>query len=1121
MEKLIEKLRESKIMIKVRDNDLELLLPDEFDSDQLLDEVRKNKSELITYLQKVSSDSTLTLIPKCRPKKYYKLSSAQKRLYFLYEFERESLAYNIPIILRITGELNKKKLERAIRKLVDRHESLRTSFILADNAPYQVISPEGTTRMECSFSDVAQLDKTIATFIRPFDLLHDPLFRVGLVELSDASHLLILDMHHIIVDGISQEYLINDFKRLYDGESLPPLRRQYKDYAEWQQSKKRLQAISEQAAFWKSEYQDEVVPLELPIDFPRQIGQKSSGHTLKFTLQGQEKKALNEFATTAGTTSYMVCLAMYYVLLSKLSNQEDIVIGTPVSTQGRFGLDGVVGMFVNTLALRNCIPGDLSFQECVRRVTTKTLNCFENQDYGYEELIEELNLTRNITRNPLFDVLFSYQNNNGLAINTQSLKIEPSKYSHEAPNFDLTLSVLDSENLITFSFEYKGKLFREETISRFITYFKMILGQALNNPMIKLRDIRILSDEEQDQILNEFNATQAEYPASGNVIELFEEQVSKNPNNIALIWRDERISFSKLYEQTTKVAHWLIAAHNIRVGDQVGVMLEREAHLIPLIFGILKAGGVYVPIDPRYPIERKYLILGDARLKVLFSRKNFMEDLVTGTCQTVDIEQIWAEIENSEADFTTRQVAKGSDLAYIIYTSGSTGVPKGVMVEHHSVVNRILWMQKRYSITNNDVILQKTPLVFDVSVWELLWWAFTGASLCLLEPGDEKDPYRLMTTIQKYDVTTLHFVPSMLRSFLSAFTPAYNVGILTSLKKVFASGEALKIDDTVTFGRTLGKGPRLINLYGPTEATVDVSYYDCSPGEIDDLPSVPIGRPIDNIQLYVLDKYDNLQPVGIAGELCISGAGVARGYFNNSSLTESVFTYNPFPGGTRLYRTGDMAMWLPDGNIVFLGRKDDQVKIRGNRIELGEIENAVAAYPGVIEAVVLMKQTKCDDKELVVYFTGSSAIENRKIREHLARTLPDYMIPVFYVQLDQLPLTFSGKIDKKKLIAMPERSFENTRSFEAPGTEIELKLAEIWEHVLRTKAIGVNDDFFEMGGHSLLAIRLIYEINDKFKVQLSVKAIFQFKSINLLARHIQYCMENDLEKFEEYDSITL
>ncbi|MGD2087372.1 MAG: non-ribosomal peptide synthase/polyketide synthase [Candidatus Aminicenantes bacterium] len=1093
---------------------------------------------LAAYI-KSREEGLFTSIEPVEEKDYHALSSAQKRLYILHQMDECSIGYNMPYVVRLDGEMNKNKFKEIFLRLIARHESLRTSFLMPAGVPVQRIHDDVEFKIEydqllvnCQgrggVTSPIKVEKIIRNFIRPFDLSRAPLLRVGLIKESDQKHILVVDMHHIISDGISRRILVREFMALAAGKNLPPLRLQYKDFSQWQNRETQREVPEKQKAYWKKQLEGEIPLLDLPCDYVRPMIQRFEGSTVTFAIDQGQVNSLRSLIPGEDFTLYMIILAIYYILLCKLGNQEDILVGTPTVGRRHADLQQIIGMFVNTLVLRNYPTGDKTYIGFLREIKKRSLEAFENQDYPYEELVEEVAITRDTVGNPLFDTMFVMQNMGNPRLEIPGLRLLPCEHQINTSKFDVTLIVTEKEENLSLTFEYSTHLFKKATIERFAAYLKKIASTIISNPEVKICDVEILGEEERREIIYDFNNTTAEYPRNKVIDELFAEQAERTPNHIAVIGQSvgaivgainqsplHQITYKEFNKRSNRLAYFL-KEKGVEPDTIVGIMVERAIEMIVGIMGILKAGGAYLPIDPGYPEERKRYILKDSGGKILLTGQEIAGFFSPKASLNL------SEGRPFNSHHSSFIIHHSCYLAYIIYTSGSTGKPKGVAVEHHSVVNRLNWMQRFYPIGERDVILQKTTFTFDVSVWELFWWSWQGASVCLLKPGGEKEPKEIADAIEMNNVTTLHFVPSMLSVFLDYIEPPFDLDRLSTLRQIFSSGEALLLNQVDRLNRSLyaENKTKLINLYGPTEATVDVSYFNCYTEE--KLQKIPIGRPIDNIELYIMDISLKLQPVGITGELCISGVGLARGYLNRPELTAEKFDhdlwdYHDYKDGYHrsyrsyksyaLYKTGDLARWLVDGNIEFLGRIDHQVKIRGFRIELGEIENQLLKHNQISEAVVVSKEDEKGDGYLCAYIvpiasTSNEAINITDLRNDLSMLLPDYMIPPYFVALEAFPLTPSGKVDRK---ALPEPDKDTGATYVAPRDEMEEKLAHVWSEVLGIEKdkIGIETNFFELGGHSLKVITLAAMIHKEFDVKVTLGKVFKAPKISALARYLK------------------
>jgi amino acid adenylation domain-containing protein len=1024
----------------------------------------------------------------------YPVSPSQKRLYILNRLDGDSIRYNMPFAMIIEGEFDQERFDKAVHKIINRHEILRMSFGMDGGTVVQKVAKDIDFKVFYTEFREEELEKQFDAFVKPFCLDTPPLIRVCLAKMGTSKHLAMFDMHHIISDGTSITILISEFVHLYGTDNaIQEPAYQYRDYTGWQNKLLNSGSIKQQEEYWLRVFSDEIPVLNMPADYPRPTIQSFEGNSIVFEMDGGLTERIGALAKKESATIYMFLLAALNTLLMKYSGQEDIVVGSPVSGRKHVEFENLVGMFINTLALRNKPEHGKTFREFLYEVRQNAMDAFDNSDYQFEELVEGLNVQRDFSRNPLFDVMFALHNFERGEFEIEGLKIREYRHDHHVSKFDIVLTAYEAEGKIIFDLKYCTNIFHESTMERFIQHFLNILREVSNNPDIRLSDINILSSLEKEQIMYGFNNTDSEFPECKTINGLFLEQAEKTPDNTAVICEGERLTYRQLNARANRLA-WVLRERGVVPDSIVAIMCRRSIEMVIGIMGILKAGGAYLPIDPGYPAERIKYVLGDSSAAVLLMQdRNVVQ---------VDWGRNIVYLDGDEAcsmDVSEIDIVNGPEnLAYVIYTSGSTGNPKGVMIEHRSLINRLNWMQKKYPIGQNDVILQKTPYTFDVSVWELLWWSLQGAAVCMLVQGGEKNPETIIEAIEKNSITTMHFVPSMLKSFLSYVEEGQHTERLKSLRQVFASGEALTPGQVNKFYHLIyGRlGTTLHNLYGPTEAAIDVSYFDCSTE--DKLDAVPIGRPIDNIKLFILDKNFCLQPVGVPGELHISGVGLARGYLNRPSLTQERFMASPFPEVERIYRTGDVAKWLPDGNIEYLGRADHQVKIRGNRIEPGEIEEVLKKNEMVADAVVIPKEDKSGNKYLCAYIETDSEFTIPEIKMYLGKILPDYMIPSNFVRLDKLPLSSNGKIDRKAL-PEPHENLSTGVEYVAPRNEAEKIITDLWKEVLEIDTVGMEDNFFDLGGNSLRLVELYSKLEKAYPGRLKVADLFTYTKVSQIA----------------------
>lgn len=1111
---LVSTLNELDISVQIVENRLEFEAPDGIMTPELIDEIKENKEELIKFL---SQRHEIKVYPTLRPaskKEYYILSSPQKRMYLLQQLDLESTAYNIPTIINLDIAIDKNILYDIFRTLIDRHDSLRSSFEIINNEPVQRIHCPNDMEFRIETYDLknqmqnfsCRYEQLFRGFVRPFDLSKAPLLRVGLSEAQGAIHLLI-DMHHIISDGISFRVLEEEIRAIIDDQILPALQFQYKDYAEWLIHPDYRKIVESQDEYWLRKFSDDFPLIDLPWDYPRPTVQSFMGKKVRFRLNEEETAIIKDITKATGATVFMVILSLYSIMLSKLSGDEDIIVGTPIAGRRHHYLGRIIGVFINTLAIRSFPLGQKSYKEFLDELKESTLEAFENQDYQFEELVEKSAVSRDTGRNPITDVLFNHLNQ--VEHLKESLKLfEVEGYFHEEgiAKFDLTLTTLEYEDRIYCSFEYCTQLFEPQTVERFIGYFKKIISGISYDFERKIRDIRIIPGEEMDRILFEFNDTKADYPIDKPIHRFFEEQVERIPDNIALCCEDMNFSYDSLNERVEQLAGAL-RKDGIGSGSIVGIMVERSPEMVSGILGILRSAGAYLPIDPGFPRDRIYYILKDSRAEILLTTHRLYNDVVK--TRDLDIRKVFLEEVKklSKNEFAEETV---ENPAYVIYTSGSTGLPKGVPISHKSAVNILTALHKEYPFMESDTYLLKTSYIFDVSVTELFGWFFGGGRLSLLEKGGEKDPKVIVAAIQDDFITHINFVPSMFTLFIDELNPEA-LSKISSLKYIFLAGEAL-LPELVKKIVNLDTKIVLENIYGPTEGAVYSSNYSLR--DWDFRGSVPIGKPMQNIRLYVLDENNCLLPVGVTGELCISGENLAPGYLNQPELTAANFTANPYRADMSvpynvLYRTGDLARWHEDGNIEFLNRKDKQVKIRGYRVEPGEIENHLLRIEGIKEAIVIDREEEHGYKNLCAYIVPDKVQKKKVLKSQvnkgfvldimavkyeLSKELPDYMIPSYFVELDEVPLTHSGKVDRKLL---PSPRIEDGAGYIGPRNELEKRLVEIWSEVLHVdkKTIGIDKNFFEIGGHSLRATILASRLNKEFNINLRLIELFSIPTI--------------------------
>jgi tyrocidine synthetase-3 len=1034
-------------------------------------------------------------------KEYYIVSSAQKRLFILEQFEGVGTSYNFSGVFEVIGKIERERFENTIKQLLERHESFRTSFELIGVVPMQRIHPEVDFRLHYQelaltpgeVSPEETITGIIQEFIQPFDLRQAPLVRVGLLKISDNRRLLMFDMHHIITDGTSMNILIRDFMAIYNGETLTDLRIQYKDFSEWQHELFKGESIKRQEAYWLDRFAGEIPVLDLPTDYQRPAVQSFAGEAIHFRLDEALTGQLNQLAIQNGVTLYMVLLGVYTILLAKYSGQEDIIVGSPIAGRPHADLENIIGMFVNTLTMRNYPVGNKTFLEFLAEVKVSALQAYENQDYPFEELVEKLDLKRDLSRNPLFDCMFVFQNTRMETQTIGGLDFSPYPLKNETAKFDLTLLAFQQNEELIFSLEYGVKLFKPETIQRMIEHFRRLIVEAVSQPGLKVSELEMLTKAEKRQLINEFNDTKTEYPRGKTIQELFEEQVKRTPGNIALVYENRQMTYEELNQKANQLAQ-VLRKKGVKAESIVGIMVERSLEIIIGIMGILKAGGAYLPIDPEYPIDRIEYLLEDSQAILVITQREIATKfkLQTKALCLEEIKFTAMEIANLAPVTTTK------DLAYLIYTSGSTGKPKAVMIEQQGLVNYITWAAKKYLNGENNSFPLYTTIAFDLTVTSIFTPLITGNKIIIF--GNDGNKLALEDVITDNRVDIIKLTPAHLR-----LVQGLDIG-KSNVKCLIVGGEQLETEIARTIYDKFNGKVEIYNEYGPTEATVGCMIYRFNKAK-DKRNAVPIGVPADNVRIYILDRNLKPVPINVNGELFIAGDGLARGYLNQPELTGEKFIANPYVKGERMYRTGDSARMLPDGQIEYIGRIDNQVKIRGFRIELGEIENQLVKYEAIQEVVVISGEDKTGGKYLCAYLTAAKDLSVSEIREYLSKELPDYMIPSYFVQLEKLPLTPNGKLDRKAL-PEPERNLIKGTEYEAPQTETELELVRFWQDLLEVEQIGINNHFFTIGGHSLKAMVLVSRIHKELNVEIPLAEIFKKPTIKELAQYIEQAEKN-------------
>jgi amino acid adenylation domain-containing protein len=1040
------------------------------------------------------------------------LSFAQQRLWFFDQLEPGLAAYNIPAAVRLQGRFNLAALEQSLNEIIKRHESLRTTFGKMDGRPRQVIAPLLT--LELPVVDLRELPSsereiearrwvTAEAQLR-FDLSRGPLLRGIVLRLDDEEYLGLLTMHHIVSDGWSTGILIREVGSLYlafcagGSPELPALPIQYADFAQWQRQWLQGEVLETQIAYWRERLSGAPASIDLRADYPRPAVQTFRGGHETLVLPGQLKEALKSLGREEGATQFMTFLAAFTVLLYRYTDQDDLVVGTPVANRNRVETEGLIGCFVNALALRTDLSGNPSFRELLRRVREACLGAYGHQDLPFDRLVEELQVARDLSRNPLFQVMFVLHNTALRTVELPGLTLSPVEGDSETAHFDLTLQIADTDQGLTAALVYNTDLFEAGTIARMLGHFQTLLAGIVADPEQHLSDLPLMTPDERRQALARCNGGKTDHPRDSLVHRLFEAQVDRAPDGIAVAFEAEALTYGQLNRRANQLAHHLRA---LGVGPEivVAVCLERSLAGVIGLLGILKAGGAYLPLDPAHPKERQAFMLRDAEVPVVLTRAGLAAGFTERGIKIICLDSAWEAIAR-ESDENPVGSCNPEDLAYVIYTSGSTGEPKGVLVSHGAIADHCLNAQDCYELGPRDAVLQFASLSFDVSLEEILPTLIAGARLVVMG-ASVWHPAELHRKISEFGLTVLNLPATYWQELAREWAEA-PVLVPSIHPRLFIVGsDTMPPDALALWQRTPLNSVRLLNAYGPTETTITATVFEIVPRPAGSAINqrVPIGRPLANRAAYILDPNGNLVPIGLRGHLHIGGGSLARGYLNRPDLTAENFVPDPFASEAEapMYKTGDLARYLPDGNIEFLGRVDQQVKIRGFRIELGEIEAALRRHPAVREAVLLVREDSPGEKRLVAYVVADATSD--ELRGFLKERLPEPMLPAVILRLEALPMAPNGKLDRRALPALDRSRPELEKSFVEPRDDLERQLALIWEEVLGVRPVGIRDNFFELGGHSLLAVRLFALIEKRLGKKLPLTSVFQGATVEHLA----------------------
>ncbi|NBD18407.1 MAG: amino acid adenylation domain-containing protein [Cyanobacteria bacterium] len=1063
----------------------------------------KQKQLLQRLQQQKQTADTIPQQPRSE-KNAFPLSFSQQRLWFLHQLERNNAFYNVPGAVQIDGELDITLLKQCFEQIISRHEVLRTHFELQGGEPRQVINPH--SELTIPITDLQSLaeteqEKEVQRHIaeaasQPFDLSQAPLMRVSLLRLTPQRHILLFILHHIVSDAWSRGVMLEELTTLYNrlrgnqGTELPELPVQYADFAVWQREQEAK--FDHQLQYWQQQLSPLPPPLDLPCDYPRPEVQTFRGGQVKLTLPKQLTQQLQTLSQQENATLFMALLAGWQILLSRYTEQTDIAVGSPIANRDHSAIEKLIGFFTNTLVFRTDLSQHPSFREVLQRVRETALGAYSHQEIPFEKLVEALQPERDLSCPPLFQVLFAFHDLPVLP-NLPDLDLTLLDADSGTAKFDLSLLMrLDPEEGLVGMLEYNSDLFAEATIVRMANHLQTLLQQLVTHPEQPITGLSFLTPAEEQQFAH-WNQTTVNYPETC-VHDCFTEQAAKTPNQIALIAGEQQLTYQSLNQSANQLAHYL-QQQGIQPHDAVGISLARNPFLPIAVLAVLKAGAAYVPFDPNYPEDRLAFMLEDSQAKVVLTQSDISEQLPQAVSQ-LELDTQWDAIAKQSQENPNLTINPDA-LAYIIYTSGSKGKPKGVAMPHRSLNNLIHWQRDQSSLGLKT--LQFASLSFDVSFQECFATWGSGGTLVMVSDSQRRDPDQLLAIIQEQAIERL-FLPFVALSQLAE--SAQRQGFVpTSLKEVITAGEQLQITPAIrSFFENLPHC-QLINQYGPSETHVVTAYpLPKSPETWSPLP--PIGRPVGNVQVYLLDENQNRVPLGVTGELYIGGIAPANGYLNRPELTAERFITNPFDHTSRLYKTGDLARYLPDGNLQYLGRKDNQVKVRGFRIELGEIEAILAQHSAITEVAVTVKSNDSGTSRLFAYIVPKTDVTNEELKQFLSQKLFNYSIPSGFVVLDSLPLTPSGKVDRRSL---PEPQLERPElatTFTPPSSSLEQQIADIWQYLLQVDKVGIHDNFFDLGGHSLLIVQVRSRLEVLLNREIPLVTLFQYPTIQALVTYL-------------------
>ncbi|MCV9927840.1 amino acid adenylation domain-containing protein [Flavobacterium sp. LS1R49] len=1077
----IKRLREEGVMLKLNNNQLEIVLLNNHIEDETLELLKKHKQDIIAYFSAILSKNNVDEIQPVKEASSYPLTASQHRFWMVSQIEATSLAYNMPVALQLKGKLDLLKFEESFLFLINRHEALRTSFELNEAGEVnQFITSMDDLDFSLNYVDLSsstEKEKAIADYLAKengiaFNLEKAPLVRVSLLKSGEQEYVFFMTMHHIIGDGWSSELLVKEMVTIYNSLiqlkeiNLPELRIQYKDYAGWLNQESQQEHYKASETYWLNQFSGSLPVIELPESRKRPLVKTYNGDFVNYQFSNAFLEKVTAFSQKHDVTLFITLMAGINTLLSRYTGQQDIIIGSPIAGREHPDLENQIGVYLNTLALRTQVDKDFNFMDLLRHEKEVILGAYEHQSYPFDELVDKLKLKRDNSRSTLFDVMVVLQSqsklNNFKSVKLEGLEFKEYQLNDKTSKFDFIFSFTETDTL-SMEINYNTDIYDLSFVDKIAIHFEQLLSRMIDQPETKIQHIDYLDTEEKQHLLVDFNNTMIAYPRDKTIVSLFEEQAEKTPDHIAVVFEGKEMTYKQLNEEANELGYYLRDNYQIQPDDFVGIKLGRSEKLIISILGILKSGGAYVPIDANYPQERIKYIEEDTHCKIIIdeSEWNIFKS---------------SKVENKKGNLPL--VNSPKDLAYVIYTSGTTGNPKGVMVEHRSVV-RLVKPGSYFPLDENKVLLSTGAVSFDATIIEFFGTLLNGAKLIIAKQESLLETSTLKNIIKSNKVNCLWMTASWFSQVADS-----DINVFDTIDHLIAGGDVVSPVHTKKLFDAF-KSIKMTNGYGPTENTTFSLTHEIKKS---DTTSIPIGKPIENSTAYILDEQLQPVPVGVSGTLYVAGDGLSRGYLNKPELTAEKFIVNPFVQGTKMYNTGDLAKWLPDGDVIYLGRNDDQVKIRGHRIELGEIERNIADIEEISQSVVVINE-KDGDKIIVAYYVSDKKTDKKEIQECLSKKLPDYMLPGYYIQIDSIPLTSNGKADKNALPAVTYTDLIQTEYVE-PETEIEIKLATIWMEVLTIEKVGVTDNFFEIGGHSIKAMKLISKIKEEFEVNFKISEIF-------------------------------